>query len=168
MWNAFFAVLNWIGSPDKIINGAITAWAKAKDVDLEKYRTAEQETGQLAATIVDANVKFASLQSQYALAVLQWWPFRVVLWLLLATCAVHFALVILDNVVPFVFGCDRPDAGGELHRVYGDICAWNIPPIRGDYAEYQKQFLLFFIVAKPVDTVVAGAFNALSGYLRKR
>lgn len=163
-WLAKFAasgVLKIFG--DTIVQPFLNVWLKSKDVDLEKFKSAQVSTEQLAVAVLDANVKFAQIQSSYALAVLQWWPFRVVLWLVLAFCATRFCLIVFDATWWWVWGCT---IGGK--PVTGNACAWGIPAIRGDYGKAEFQFLLFFVVAKPVDTAISGALGVVGRYLEKK
>jgi hypothetical protein len=75
---------------DNVVQPLLNAYLKSKDVDLEKYKSANISTEHLAVAVLDANVRFAQVKSQYALAVLQWWPFRVILWVILAIAATRF------------------------------------------------------------------------------
>ena len=88
---------------DTIVQPLLNAYLKAKDVDLEKFKSANVATEQLAVAVLDANVRFAQVKSQYALAVLQWWPFRLILWVILGILrdAVLPDRVRLDLVVDF-------------------------------------------------------------------
>jgi hypothetical protein len=113
--------------------------------------------------VLDANVRFAQLKSQYALAVLQWWPFRLILFALLAFCATRFCLIVLDSTWWWLFGCTI-----DGRHAVGDACSWSIPPIRGAYGNAEMQFLLFFVIAKPVDTAISGALGLVGRYLERR
>ena len=103
------------------------------------------------------------VKSQYAFAVLQWWPFRVILWVILAIAATRFCLIMIDSTWWWVFGCSI-----NGRHVVGDACSWSIPPIRGAYGDAEMQFLLFFVIAKPVDTAISGALGLVSRYLDGR
>ena len=81
---------------DNIVQPLLNAFLKSKDVDLEKFKSANVSTEHLAVAVLDANVRFAQIKSQYALAVLQWWPFRIILFVVMAFCATRFCLVVLD------------------------------------------------------------------------
>lgn len=145
----------------------LQVWLKSKDVDLEKHKVASQNTTDLAVAVLDANVKYAEVKSGYALSVLQWWPFRVVLFLLIAVCAVRFGLAVFDSTWWWIFGCTLHNSKDVAYHALGDACSWSIPAIKGTYGDAEKQFLLFFIVAKPVDTAVSGSLDLVSRYLRK-
>ncbi len=67
-----------------------------------------------------------------------------------------------DSTWWWLFGCT---IGGR--HVVGDACSWSIPPIRGAYGDAEMQFLLFFVIAKPVDTAISGALGLVSRYLEK-
>lgn len=140
----------------------LQAYLKAKDVDLEKFKEASQDTTTLAGSVLVANVKFAEIKSGYALQVLQWWPFRVLLFILISVSVTRFCLAEFDSTWWWIFGCT---VNGK--HLIGDICSWSIPATRGTFGEAEKQFLLFFIIAKPVDTIVGGAIDTVSRYLRK-
>lgn len=153
-------VLDVIGK--SIIMPFIQAWMKSKDVDLEKFKTSNVNTMELAVAMLDANVRFAQLKAQYALAVLQWWPFRALLFILISISVVHYGLAQFDNTWWFIMGCTK-DGVREL----GDACAWNLPSLKGSFGDAEKQFLLFFIIAKPVDTAISGAVDVVGKYLKK-
>ena len=140
----------------------INVWLKSKDVDLEKFKATDMASTQLAAAVLDANVRFAAIKSQYAVTVLGWWPFRLILFCLLAFCSVRFILIVIDSTWWWLFGCT---INGE--HIMGDACSWSIPPIKGVYGGAEMQFLLFFIIAKPVDTAVSGTVDLVSRYLGK-
>ena len=143
-----------------VVQPFLNVWLKSKDVDLEKYKAAEASTEHLAVAILDANVRFAQVKSQYALAVLQWWPFRVILWVILAIAATRFCLIMIDSTWWWIFGCTI----GSKH-VVGDACSWSIPAIHGNYGAAEFEYILFFVIAKPVDTAISGALGLVSRYL---
>jgi hypothetical protein len=145
---------------DNIVQPLLNAYLKSKDVDLEKFESANTATEQLAVAVLDANVRFAQVKSQYALAVLQWWPFRVILWVVLAIAATRFCLIMIDSTWWWIFGC----AINGRH-VVGDACSWSIPPIHGTYGAAEFEYILFYVVAKPVDTAISGALGLVSRYL---
>jgi len=145
-----------------IIMPFLQVWLKSKDVDLEKFKASNIGTTQLAVAVLDANVKFAAIKSDYALSVLQWWPFRVILFVLLGFCASRFCLIVFDSTYWWVWGCTI-----EGKHVIGDACSWSIPTIKGIYGGAEMQFLLFWVIAKPVDTAVSGAIGIVSKYLKK-
>jgi hypothetical protein len=148
---------------DTIVKPFMDAWMKKKDVDLDKFKSSLVSTEHLAVAMLDAQVKFAETKSRYAFSVLQWWPFRVILWTVLAICATRFSLIVFDSTWWWIAGCT---INGKT--VYGDACSWSIPAIKGDYGKAEFQFLLFFIVAKPVDTAVSGALDLVSKYLTRK
>ena len=148
---------------DTIVQPLLNAYLKSKDVDLEKFKSANVATEQLAVAVLDANVRFAQVKSQYALAVLQWWPFRVILWVILAIAATRFCLIMIDSTWWWIFGCTI----GSKH-VVGDACSWSIPAIHGTYGAAEFEYILFFVIAKPVDTAVSGALGLVSRYLEGR
>ena len=108
----------------------------------------------LAVAVLDANVRFAQVESQYALAVLQWWPFRLILFVVMAVRATRFCLIVLDSTWWWLSGYT---VGGR--HMIGDACSWSVPPLRGAYGNAEMQFLLFFVIAKPVDTAISGALS---------
>jgi hypothetical protein len=136
---------------DALLTGALNIWAKSKDVDLTKFTTSVEATAGLSKVIVDANERFAEKQMSYALTILNWRGFRILLWVMMAVAIMHYALVVVDTALPKIF----------------HYASWDIDPVQGSYAEVTKQLLLFFVIAKPIDTVVGGALNCLSAYLRK-
>jgi len=145
---------------DNIVQPLLNAYLKSKDVDLEKFKSANVATEHLAVAVLDANVRFAQVKSQYALAVLQWWPFRVILWVILAIAATRFCLIMIDSTWWWIFGCT---IGSE--HVVGDACSWSIPAIHGTYGAVEFEYILFFVIAKPVDTAISGALGLVSRYL---
>jgi hypothetical protein len=153
-------ILQGIG--DVIVQPLLQAFLKSKDVDLEKFKTSETSVEHMAVAILDANVRFAQIKAGYALAVLQWWPFRLILFVTLLICTTRFCLIMIDATWWWLFGCtiDGKD-------VFGDACAWSIPAIKGAYGQAELEYILFFVVAKPVDTAVSGAVGLASRYLRR-
>ena len=145
-----------------VVQPFLNVWLKSKDVDLEKYKAAEASTEHLAVAILDANVKFAQIKSQYVLSILQWWPFRLVLWIILAFCATRFCLILFDSTWWWIFGCSI-----NGRNVVGDACSWSIPAIHGTYGAAEFEYILFFVIAKPVDTAISGALGLVSRYLEK-
>ena len=143
-----------------VVQPFLNVWLKNKDVDLEKYKAAEASTERLAVAILDANVKFAQVKSQYVLSILQWWPFRLVLWIILAVCATRFCLIVFDSTWWWVFGCSI-----NGRHVVGDACSWSIPAIHGTYGAAEFEYILFFVIAKPVDTAISGALGLVSRHL---
>lgn len=145
-----------------IVGPFLQAYLKSKDVDLEKHKIASQNTTDLAVAVLDANVKFAAVKSQYALAVLQWWPFRLILFVMLAIASTRFCLAMIDSTWWWIFGCTLKGV-----HVTGDACSWSFPSMKGTYAGAEVQYILFFVIAKPVDTAVSGAIGLVSRYLDK-
>ena len=145
-----------------VVQPFLNVWLKSKDVDLEKYKAAEASTEHLAVAILDANVKFAQVKSQYALSILQWWPFRLLLWIILAFCATRFCLIVFNSTWWWIFGCSI-----NGRHVVGDACSWSIPAIHGTYGAAEFEYILFFVIAKPVDTAISGALGLVSRYLEK-
>jgi hypothetical protein len=139
---------------DVIVQPILSAYLKSKDVDLEKFKQANTSLEHAAVAVLEANTRFAAAQVPYVMSVLQWWPFRVILFCLLAVPALHFCAFVLDHTVPYMIGC-------------GDSCTWKVPEVTGGYAVYEKELLEFFIVAKPVDTAVSGALGVLQRWLAK-
>jgi hypothetical protein len=158
----FALLMKWF-NPETIINGAINAYMKAKDVDLEKFKSSEITTEAIVGAILTANVQFAQLKAQYALSVLQWWPFRLILFVLISVATMRFSLAAFDSTWWWIFGCTI-----KGQHVVGDACSWSFPAILGTFGEAEKQFLLFFIIAKPVDTAVSGGLAAVQKYIDKK
>ena len=136
---------------DAIVQPFLQAYLKSKDVDLEKFKSATPALEHAVVAVVEANVKFAEIKANYAMTVLGWWPFRLILFVLLSVCTIRFVLIVIDATLPKIFGVE----------------SWNIDPITGAYGQAEFQLLLFFVIAKPVDTAVSGGLNVLSRYLNK-
>lgn len=155
---------------DTIVQPFLNAYLKSKDVDLSKFQSSQTNTLQLATAILSANIEYAKVKGGIIATVLQWWAFRVILFLLIATATTRFMLASFDSTWWWIFGCTAHDIKGVVDgtRIYGDACSWSIPPIRGVYGDAERQFLLFFIIAKPVDTVVTGALSLISKYLTRK
>ncbi|MFL9823418.1 hypothetical protein [Rhodoplanes sp. SY1] len=154
-------LFRWL-DPDTLIRSAIDAWAKAKDVDLEKFRTAATTSDSMVAHIVEANVAHGRTKAQYALSVLAWWPFRLILFGLLFFPAVHFVAIVLDSSCPQAWG---------LHLVGGRSvggCGWGVPAIPDTVRDIYRELLLFFVIAKPADTAISGALALASARFGRR
>jgi hypothetical protein len=148
---------------DTIVKPFMDAWMKKKDVDLDKFKTSTVSTEHIAVAMLDAQVKFAETKSRYAFSVLQWWPFRVVLFILVSVCTVRFCLALFDSTWWWIVGCTV-----DGKPAVGDACAWGFPAVKGTFGSIEKEMLAFFIVAKPVDTAVSGALDLVSKYLTKK
>ena len=153
-------VLEAIGN--SIVMPFIKVWLKSKDVDLEKFKVSAASTTGLAEAVLEANIRHAEIKAQYALSVLQWWPFRLILFILISVAATRFVLASFDSTWWWIFGCTI-----KGQHVIGDACSWSFPSVLGTFGEAEKEFLLFFIIAKPVDTAVSGGLAAVQKYLRK-
>jgi hypothetical protein len=149
----FLKLATWIFSSnlDKLLEGVLGIWAKSKDVDLTKFTTSTTAVAEVTKTVVEANTKFAETQASYAMTLLNWRGFRILLWVLMAVAVCHYALVVADTALPKVFGYK----------------SWDIDPVQGSYAEVTKQLLLFFVLLKPVDTAISGIMMLLGRYLQK-
>lgn len=139
---------------DTIVKPLLQAFLKSKDVDLEKFKAADTSTEQLAVAVLSANVEFAKVKSAYALSILQWWPFRVILFALLFFPTVHFCMVVIDSSIVWFFE--------------GRYGIFKVPAVPDKYIEIEWQLLLFFVIAQPVDKAVTGAISAIMSYLSKR
>jgi hypothetical protein len=139
---------------DTIVKPLLQAFLKSKDVDLEKFKSSEVSTEQLATAVLSANVEFAKVKSAYALSILQWWPFRVILFALLFFPAGHFSMVVIDSSVVWFFE--------------GRYGIFKVPAVPEKYLDIEWQLLLFFVIAQPVDRAVTGAVAAVASYLNKR
>lgn len=140
----------------------LNVWLKSKDVDLEKFKAANANTTEIAVAVLDANVKFAGIKAGYALSVLQWWPFRLILFAILLVASTRFCLIMIDSTWWWLFGCD---VNGQ--HIIGDDCSWSFPALKGNYGRAEFEYILFFVIAKPVDTAISGAIGLVGNYLRK-
>jgi len=69
-------------------------------------------------------------------------------------------LIVFDSTWWWLFGFTI-----DSRHLIGNACSWSIPPIRGAYGDAEMQFLLFFVIAKPVDSAIFGALGLVSRYL---
>lgn len=134
------------GSLLTLAQSALSLWAKKTDTDLEKFKTAADAGGALAAQVLQANLQYGAQRVAYATSLLAWWPFRIVLLVLMLPPALHFAAIMLDSTLP-------------LH--------WGIPKVPPPYDGYEREFILFFIVAKPVDSLIGGLGAALTAWMTR-
>lgn len=140
------------GGLNGFVNSVIEGWAKIRNVDLQKFRTAATTTGELGAHIVEANTKFAQMDFAYKGFLLGFWYFRLAFGLLFWVVVLRWVLVFTDATLPFVFGYEP----------------WSIEALKGAGADYERQILLFFIVAKPVDSAITGATRILMKVIERR
>lgn len=163
MWTLLIGIfMKWFGSPESIINGAINAYMKAKDVDLEKFKSSTQTAGVAVASILEANIKFANTKAAYATGILQWLPFRIILLALIGIPSLHFCLIVIDSMCPAVWDLKI------IRGVSVGSCGWGIPSIPASVFDIYQQMLLFFIIAKPVDTAVSGLVGLIGKYLNRK
>lgn len=153
---------------DSIIQPLLNVYLKAKDVDLEKFKASDASTEHLAVAVLDANNKFAETKSQYALSILQWWPFRLILFWLIAVATIRFTLASFDSTWWWIDGCmiDGKAITASMQKAH-DVCSWSFPAIKGTFGEAEKEFLFAFIIAKPIDSAVTGLLALLSRYLKR-
>jgi hypothetical protein len=128
----------------EILSPILQAWANKQNVDLEKFKTAAGTSEALAAQVLQANLQYDTQKIAFATSLLSWWPFRIILLVLMLPPAMHFAAIMCDSTFP-------------LH--------WGIPKVPPPYDGYEREFILFFIVAKPVDSLVSGIGAALTAWL---
>jgi hypothetical protein len=96
--------------------------------------------------VLQANLQSAAQRIAFATSLLSWWPFRLILLVLMLTPAAHFAAIMLDSTFPFHWGIAK------------------VPP---PYDGYEREFILFFIVAKPVDSLIGSVGAALTAWLSR-
>lgn len=151
-------ILNWLSGGlvsafgTSIVTPILNAWMQSKNIDLQKLQATDASLTTISAAVLDANVKFAQTQEHYNLTILNWWPFRVLLFAILFFPTLHFCMAIADNSLVFFF-----------NEPYG----WfNVPALKGNFADYEGQAILFFIIAKPVDTAMTGIISLVSKYLK--
>jgi hypothetical protein len=161
-------IFSWLGGGilegifKTFVQPFLQAYLKSKDVDLEKFKQSTTSTTELAAAVLSANVRYAEIKSGFIVSILQWWPIRMCFVLLIATSTARFMLACFDSTWWWMFGCMI-----DGRHVIGDACSWSFPSMKGAFAEAEKQFLLIFVIAKPVDSVVTNAANAVSRYIRR-
>ena len=136
-----------------IVQPILQAWLGSQNIDLEKLQQTDTSLTTISAAVLDANVKYAGIQESYNVTILNWWPFRVILFLLLILPAIHFSMIVADNSVVWFFG-----------GLYG---IFNVPVVTPPYFDIEKGMLLFFILMRPVDTAVSGAIALVGQYIRK-
>jgi hypothetical protein len=129
-----------------LAQSAVDLWAKKTDTDLEKFKTAAGSGEALAAAVLQANLQAGAQRIAYATSLLSWWPFRLILLVLMLPPALHFAAIMLDSTFAF---------------------RWGIPKVPPPYDGYEREFILFFIVAKPVDSLIGGIGAALTAWLAR-
>ena len=139
---------------DSIFKPFIDVWMKSKDVDLEKFKASTDSTEKLAGAMLIANVEFAKVKADYAVSVLQWWPFRIILFMLLFFPAAHLSMIVIDSSLIWFWK--------------GTFGVFGVPPVPGKYFDIEAQLLLFFVIAKPVDSAVTGGMNALKAYIETK
>lgn len=137
---------------DSILQPVLNAWAKSKDINLATHQADIGSSVDLIKTIITANVENAKTQTAYAEAILSWWPFRVLLFMLLVGPVLHMFSICVDATLPKMLG----------------YASWDIDPIKGAYAGYEKELLEFFIIAKPVDTAVSGLIGLFRQIVAKK
>jgi hypothetical protein len=128
----------------EILSPILQAWANKQNVDLEKFKTAAGTSEALAVQVLQANLQYDTQKIAFATSLLSWWPFRIILLVLMLPPAMHFAAIMCDSTFPL---------------------RWGIPKVPPPYDGYEREFILFFIVAKPVDSLVSGIGAALTAWL---
>jgi hypothetical protein len=129
---------------EDILQPLLSAWAQSKNIDLAEMQAAAGSMTTLAGQVLAANVQTSAQRIAYATSLLSWWPFRIILLVLMLPPAMHFAAIMLDSTLPFHWGIAK------------------VPP---PYDGYEREFILFFIVAKPVDSLIGSVGAALTTWL---
>lgn len=150
------------GNATGILQTALNFFAHKEDVDLGKVQATAQPIATVASGILQANAQVAATKATVAVKMLdnplvKWAVGGVVLLVCL-----RFGLIVFDSTYWWIGGCVIDGI-----RTYGDSCSWNIPPIKGIYGGAETEFLLFWVVAKPVDSAVQGVTAVLTSALRK-
>ena len=152
-------ILGWLSSGlvgvfgSAIVQPIVNAWLGSQNIDLEKLQATDTSLTTISAAILQANIQYAGIQENYNITILNWFPFRCILFALLFFPAVHFSMAIADNSVVWFFG-----------EPYG----WfSVPELKSSFASIENQLLLFFIIAKPVDSAICGTVALMSQYLKK-
>lgn len=151
------------GNADNLLKTALSFWAKKQDVDLAKLQSTLPSAEHVAIAALNANVAANAQRVEIAKTFLNNPIIRFSIGIVVAIVCVRFILVIFDSTYWWIFGCTLD---GE--KVLGDQCSWSIPPIKGIYGNAEQQFLLFWVVAKPVDSAVQGVMGVLQKILEKR
>lgn len=151
------------GNAGGLLKTALDYWAKKQDVELEKLKASLPGTEHVAIAALDANVKAAAIQASLSSKMLDNPIVKYTLGVTVAFVALRFCLITFDSTWWWIRGC--VDEQGV--RVYGDACSWNIPAIKGIYAGAEQQFLLFWVVAKPVDSAIRGVMTLLARIVSK-
>lgn len=150
------------GNAGSILKTALDYWAHKSDVEVTKLQALAPALEQTAVAALNAQVQASAIKADLAKTILNspWARFFVAL--LIGIVSVRFALIVFDSTWWSVWGCNYRGAW-----TYGDKCSWNIAPIKGIYGSAEMEILLFWIVAKPIDSAVQGAMNILTTLVRK-
>lgn len=163
--NTFFGVIwNLItGNAPALLQTALNFFAQKTNTDLAEVQAALPSAEHVAIAALNANAQAAAIQADMAKTVLNDPIARFAVGILIAVTAVRFVLIVFDSTYWWVFGCTIDGA-----RIYGDKCAWNIPAIHGIYGGAEMQILLFWIIARPVDSAVQGITSVITNVIKKK
>lgn len=140
---------DWIGSQvgnavftvfgDKVVHPVVNAYLQSKQIDV-KNQTNEDIT-KISTAIVDANVKYAEIQEQYATNLMNWWFFRYLFGMIMVFPVIHFCMAVADNSIVYFFG-----------KPYG---IFSVPALHGDFQSIENQLLLTFVIVHGGGTIVS-------------
>lgn len=151
------------GNATTLLKTALDYWAHKSDVNLAEVQAAVPSVEHVAIAALNANVQASAIQADMAKTILND-PFaRFFVGLLIATTVMRFVLIVFDSTWWWIAGCTIK---GVVK--YGDVCSWNMPAIKGLYGGAEMQILLFWIIAKPVDSAIQGVIGGLNTLIRKK
>lgn len=147
------SIWDWIGSKvgdglftifgEKIVAPVTQAYLKSKNIDIKNQENADMTT--ISTAIVDANVKYAQVQEQYASNLMNWAFFRYLFGILMLFPVLHFCMAVADNSLVFFLG-----------KPYG---YFSVPPLHAEFGNIENQLLMTFVIVHGGGSIVSSIIN---------
>lgn len=158
------------GNASGLLKTALDFWAHQTDVNLAEVQAAVPSVEHVAIAALQANTAYANTQADMAKTILNDPLARFFVSCLIGITVVRFCLIVFDSTWWWIWGCDPamliPPSGAKW--VYGDKCSWDIPAIKGLYGGAEMQILLFWIIAKPVDSAIQATMTGVNALIRRK
>lgn len=158
------------GNANGLLQTALNYWSHKTDVNLAEVQAALPSAEHVAIAALNANVQASAIQADMAKTILNDPMARFFVGLLIGVTVMRFCLIVFDSTWWWMWGCDPSSLipASSAKWVYGEKCSWSIPAIRGLYGGAEMQILLFWIIAKPVDSAIQGVMATVNAVIRKK
>lgn len=159
------------GNASGLLKTALDFWAHQTDVNLAEVQAAVPSVEHVAIAALQANTAYANTQADMAKTILNDPLARFFVSCLIGITVMRFCLIVFDSTWWWMVGCtitETVKGAATEAKVYGDRCSWGIPAIKGLYGGAEMQILLFWIIAKPVDSAIQATMTGVNALIRRK